>query len=85
MRPSHPPGLERTVERAGAILHAFEEPHPFVAAGMLVGAVDRADADFAAIHLEMFGAIAGFVAELEHQCLYKHAPQGRQADSVFLL
>jgi hypothetical protein len=24
-------------------------------------------------------AVVGFVAELEHQCLYKHAPTGRNA------
>jgi hypothetical protein len=29
------------------------------------------------------GAITGFVAELEHQCLYKHAPTGRQAAQYF--
>ena len=31
----------------------------------------------------MVGPVAGFMAELEHQCLYKHAPTGRNAAQSF--
>ena len=54
-------------------------PKPFIAAGL----VDRADTDLARVDLEMFGAVVGFVVELEHQCLYRHAPTGRNAAQSF--
>ena len=41
-------------------------PKPLIAGRIAAGLVDRAEADYAAIDLEMIDAIAGFVAELEH-------------------
>jgi len=45
--------------------------------------VDRPDTDLAGIDLEMVGPVVGFVAELEHPCLYKHARTGRNAAQSF--
>jgi hypothetical protein len=49
----------------------------------LAGLIDRTDTDLARVDLVLSGAVAGFVAELEHQCLYKHAPTGRNAALSF--
>jgi hypothetical protein len=71
------------VERTGAVLDAVEPPIPSVAGRIAACLVDRADTDLARVDLEMFGAVVGFVVELEHQCLYRHAPTGRNAAQSF--
>ena len=49
----------------------------------LAGLIDRTDTDLARVDLETVGAVVGFMAELEHQCLYKRAPTGRNAALSF--
>jgi hypothetical protein len=64
------------IEANRPVRDPVEEPHPFVAAGMLVGAVDCADADFAAVDLEVIVTVADFVSP-EHPgaAVYRLSPE----------
>ena len=74
---------DEAVGRTGAVLDAIEPPIPLIAGRIAAGLVDRADTDLARVDLETVGAVVGFMAELEHQCLYKHAPTRRNAAQSF--